>query len=136
MKKILRAVLIIVVAFFVIDFFLSDPSHVPEDKREYTQVTVDALYEELNDNELRAQDKYEDTYAAVTGKLSVIDSEYIGIYTTEYESLSGVHCIFTSDEQRDAVKEYSKGDTITVKGKLSDVGGTFGYKLIIDSIED
>ncbi len=136
MKKVLCVILILVVAFFVVDFFLSDPSYVPEDEREYIKVTVDELYEELNDNELRAQDKYEDTYAAVTGKLSVIDPEYIGIYTTEYDSLNGVHCIFTSDEQRDAVQEYSKGDTITVKGKLSDVGGTFGYKLTIDSIED
>lgn len=135
MKKVLKVVLILVVAFFVVDFFLSDPSYVPKDEREYTEVTVDELYEELNDNALRAEDTYKDAYVAVTGKLNVIDSEYIGLYPLEYESLDGVHCIFTDDDQREKVKDYSKGDTITVKGKITDVGDVFSYKLTIDSIE-
>ena len=135
LKKIFIGFLVIIAAFFVIDFFLGDPDYVPEEDREYIEVTVDDLYAELSDNELRAEDEYEGTYATVTGRLRVIDSDYIGLYPLEYDSLDGVHCIFMNDEQRDKVKEFSKDDTVTVKGKLSDVGGTFGFKLTIDSIE-
>lgn len=128
-------VLVIVLVFFVVDFVLSDPDYVPENERIYTEVTVDQLYEELSDNTLRAEDEYENTYAAVTGLLRVIESDYISIYPLEYESLDAVHCLFTDDEQRERIMECSKGDTITVKGQLYDVGGTFGYKMRIDSIE-
>ncbi len=137
MKKILSAILIIVVVFFIVDFLLSDPSYVPEDEREYTEVTVDQLYEELSDNALKAKDTYTDAYVSVRGKLRVIDSdgESVTIYPIEYDSLDGIQCILSNDEQREAVKEHTKGDVITVKGKITEVDDTFPYKINVDSIE-
>lgn len=137
LKGALKVVLILVVAFFVLDFFLGDPNYVPEDKREYTEVTVDQLYEELSDNALKAKDTYTDAYVAVKGRMRVIDSdgESVTIYPLEYDSLDGIHCNLSSDEQREAVKSHSKGDIVTVKGRITEVDGTWPYKIYVDSIE-
>ena len=137
LKGALKAVLILVVAFFVLDFFLGDPSYVPKDEREYTEVTVDQLYKELDDNPLTAKDTYTDAYVAVKGKMSVIDSdgESVAIFPIEYDSIEGIHCILSSDEQREAVKGHSTGDIVTVKGKITEVDGTWPYKVYVDGIE-
>ena len=39
------------------------------------------------------------------------------------------------DEQLDKLKKMSKGDKITVNGKITDVGEVLGYYLDIDSIK-
>lgn len=141
MKKLLKAALLVilglVLAFFVLDFFLHDPTYVPEDEREYAEVTVDQLYEELSENALKAKDTYTDAYVAVKGKMRVIDSdgESISIYPIEYESIDGIYCILSSDEQREAIKSHSKGDIVTVKGKITEVDDIFPYKISVDSIE-
>ena len=44
-------------------------------------------------------------------------------------------CYIESDEQLKQVKNYSTGDTITVKGKITEVGEVMGYSLDIDKIE-
>ena len=135
--RMLRAIAIVIAVFLVLDFFLHDPTYVPEDEREYAEVTVDQLYEELNDNALKAKDTYTGAYVAVKGKMRVIDSdgESISIYPIEYESIDGIYCILSSDEQREAVKSHSKGDIVTVKGKITKVGDMFPYKMSVDSIE-
>lgn len=109
---------------------------VPED-REYTEVTVDQLFEEFNDNPLKAKDTYTDAFVALKGCVRVIDSdgESITLYPIEYESIDGVNCTLKSDEQREVIKEHSKGDIITVKGKITEVDGIWAYTLDIDSIE-
>ena len=123
--------------FLVLDFFFSDPNYVPESEREYTEVTVDQLYEELSDNALKAKDTYTDAYVAVKGKMRVIDSDgtSVAIYPIESESLEGIECVLTSDEQREAVKSHSKGDIVTVKGRITEVDDIFPYKMSVDSIE-
>lgn len=72
-----------------------------------------------------------------TGKLSVIDSngKYISIMPDDPFAILGVQCYIKSDEQKDAIKAKSIGDTIIVKGKCKDVGEVLGYSLDIDSVE-
>jgi hypothetical protein len=116
--------------------FMSTPTEPPAD-REYTAVTVDQLYEELDKNPLRAKDTYTDMYVALTGWMRVIDSdgESVSLYPLEYETLDGIICKLTNDEQREKIKEYSEGDTVTVKGQITEVDGVFRYKVVVDSIE-
>ena len=120
-------------------WLLSEPAdhdgNAPRSDVEYAEVTVDELFEEINTNPLRAEDKYNDQYVAVTGVLRVIDDDSIGLYPLGYESIDGVHCVLVYDDQREKLKEYSKGDTITVKGKIREVGDVFLYKMTIDCIE-
>ena len=129
----------IILALLIIGFWrlvMSTPTEPPAD-REYTAVTVDQLYEELDKNPLRAKDTYTDMYVELTGWMRVIDSdgESVSLYPLEYETLDGITCKLMNDEQREKIKEYSEGDTVTVKGQITEVDGVFPYKVIVDSIE-
>jgi ribosomal protein L40E len=134
-KRVWFWLLVAVLLFILIP---SKPEEAPKEEIEYTAVTVDQLYSDLEDNALKAEDTYQGAYVAVEGRMTVIDSdgEYIGLYPLNDEiSLSGVHCRITSDDQKEAIKEHSKGDTIVVKGKITDIGEITGYSMNIDSIE-
>ena len=93
----------------------------------YTAVTVDKLFEDLEANALLAEDTYKGKYFAVTGKLGIIETDYIGILEINDEySLDMVYCYFTDEEQKNVIKTMDKGDIITVKGKIKDIKETFG----------
>lgn len=104
---------------------------------EYTAYTVDEMMADLKSNAMNASDKYKGQYLEITGKLSVIDSngKYISVNPDDQFAILGVQCYIKSDEQKDAIKTKSIGDSITVKGKCKDVGEVLGYSLDIDSVE-
>lgn len=116
--------------------WLTSDTEPPVD-REYTAVTVDQLYDELDNNPLKAKDTYTDAYVELTGCVRVIASDggSISLYPLEYETLDGINCKLMSDEQREKIKELSIGDTITVKGKITEVDDVFRYEMNIDSIK-
>lgn len=108
----------------------STASSVPE--IEYTAYTVTELSKDLDDNALKAADKYKGQYVELTGRLSVIDSDgkYISIVDSEDEwALLGVQCYIKNDEQKQAVTDMSIGDEIVVKGKITNVGEVMSYTL-------
>lgn len=103
----------------------------------YTTCTVDEMVTLLNENALKAENEYQDKYVEVTGRLSTIDSDgnYIALYPVNDEwAFTGVSCYIQNDEQLDKVMEMKVGDTITLKGQITDVGEVLGYYLDIDSI--
>ena len=109
-----------------------------EPEIEYTEYTVNKLISDLEKNAAKAQDKYEGKYVELTGELSVIDSDgkYIALHSDEnIFTLADVQCYIKGDEQLDKVKEMEIGDTVTVKGKITDVGEIMGYELKVDSIK-
>ena len=116
------------------------PSKVEEKEPEieYTEYTVNKLISDLEKNAAKAQDKYEGKYVELTGELSVIDSDgkYIALHSDDtIFTLVNVQCYIKGDEQLDKVKEMEIGDTVTVKGKITDVGEIMGYELKVDSIK-
>ena len=107
----------------------------------YTAYSVSELMDDLNTNAMNASDKYKNQYVELTGKLNVIDSnidsdgKYISILPTDDEfAIIGVQCYFQSDEQKSAVKSAAIGDTLVVKGKITDVGEVLGYSLNMDEV--
>ncbi len=104
---------------------------------EYTPCNINDMMQELNDNAMSASDKYKDQYLEVTGTLSNIDSDgkYISLLPDDDFAVTGIQCYIKNDEQKQAVANMSKGDTVTLKGKCTSVGEVFGYSLDIDSIE-
>ena len=105
---------------------------------EYTACTVDEMVALLEENALSASDTYKDQYVEVTGRLDVIDSNgsYISIYPINNEfSLTGVQCKIKTDEQLDTVKSLTKGQNVTIQGKVTDVGEVLGYTMDIDAIK-
>ena len=105
---------------------------------EYAEVTTDELSDALDKNAMNASDTYKGKYFAVTGRLSNIDSngKYISLVDVNDElSFNVIQCYIKNDEQLEKVKQMSIDDTVTVKGKITDVGEVLGYYMDIDSIE-
>jgi len=103
---------------------------------EYVEYHVNALMAELEQNALKAKNDHDEQYVSLTCRLSNIDSsgDYINIMPTDNEwAIVGVQCYIQSEEQLAAVMEMTIGDTIVVKGKITDVGEVLGYSLKIDS---
>lgn len=104
---------------------------------EYLAVDIDKLEEALENNAAAAKDTYNGKYLEITGRLGTIDSDlkYISLLSTTDEwDLIGVHCTIKNSEQREVIKKLSKGDTIIVKGRITDVGEVLGYYLDIDKV--
>lgn len=108
-------------------------------KIEYTAYTVDDLVNDLDDNAMNAEDKYADQYIEVTGKLSNIDSDgaYISLEPLSEDNFTfiSVSCYIKNDDQKDVIKSVSTGDTLVIKGKVTDIGEVLGYSIDIDSID-
>lgn len=105
---------------------------------EYQDVSVEALFDELENNAMNASDTYKNQNLAITGILGTIDSDgsYFALESNNDNYMfQSVTCYIKNDEQLEKIKTLSKGDEITVKGKVTDVGEVFGYYLNTDSIE-
>lgn len=103
---------------------------------EYISVTATELSDALSNNAMKAQNDYKDKYLEITGKLGNIDSDgkYIGIDSDKDFDLTYIQCYIKSDEQKEAIINMSKGDSITVKGYCKDIGEVLGYQIDIDEI--
>ncbi len=104
---------------------------------EYTVVSVNDMMDDLNNNAMGASDKYKGQYLEITGKLTNIDAsgKYINLMADGDFEIIGVQCNIKNDEQKSKVASLTKGDTVTLKGKCTDVGEVLGYSLDIDEIE-
>lgn len=134
-KRVWFWVLVVIVAFLL--WPTGDGEESTQQPVEYTSVTAEEMYDELYENAARAEEKYNDAYVAVTGELSTIDSDgsYISLVPEEHP-LDSVMCYLKNDEQREIVKGLTRGDVITVKGQIKDVGEVMGYSMNVDSIGD
>lgn len=109
-----------------------------KEKIKYKAYDVGELMDDLESNAAAAQDKYKGKYVKLTGRLGNIDSncDYIDIYDANDEfAFTGVQCYTKNDKQKKKIKKMKKGDTIIVKGKITDVGEILGYSLDIKSLK-
>jgi hypothetical protein len=105
---------------------------------EYTKYKVSELMDDLNTNAMKAEKKYTDQYVEITGKLFNIDSDgkYIDLGPSKDDyTIIGVQCYIQSDDQTNKIIEMKKGQEVTLKGKITQVGEVLGYSLDIDDIE-
>ena len=110
-----------------------------ETKKEvvYEKITAKKLLDDLKNNALKAEQTHNKKEYEITGKISVIDAQgkYISIEPVGDDFvLTGIQAYIKNDEQKQVVSELSKGDKITVKGKIKDVGEVMGYTVDIDEI--
>lgn len=104
---------------------------------EYTSVSVNDMMDTLNNNAMGASDKYKGKYLEITGKLTNIDAagKYIDLMADGDFEIIGVQCYIKNDDQKAKITSMSKGDTVTLKGKCTDVGEVLGYSFDITEIE-
>ena len=100
----------------------------------YQKVSPQDLEKELKMNAARAQQQYSDMYIEFDGKLGTIDAygEYFAIVEERF-SLSKIHCSIKNEQQKQVLISKNKGDTVHVKGKITQIGEIMGYS--IDVIE-
>ena len=109
----------------------------PQEEISYTKVSVSQMMNDLETNAMNASDTYKDQYLEITGRLANIDSsgKYISLLPEDEEyAIIGVQCYIQNDEQKTTVSSLSTGQTVTVRGKCTDVGEVLGYSFDIDSI--
>ena len=105
----------------------------------YEKVTAKQLVSDLEGNAMKAANTYKGKDYEITGVLGNIDAQgdYITIEpSSDSLTITGVQAFIKSDEQKKVVAELSKGDKITVKGKIKDVGEVLGYSVDIDEISN
>jgi RNA polymerase subunit RPABC4/transcription elongation factor Spt4 len=108
-----------------------------EQKPDPIVVDVDTLMDTLKANALNASNTYKGAYVEVTGRLSTIDSsgKYFSILPFNDDwAFVGVQCFITK-EQQDIVAGFTKDQSVTVIGTITDVGEVLGYSLKVESIE-
>ncbi len=112
------------------DLKIKDPSI------KYESYTVETLMADLDNNALNAKEKYLDKYVAITGRVDNIDDngDFWLMPGDNPYAFQGVMCDLENKEQKEQVSKLSKGDIITVRGKISLVGDFIGYSLDVYKI--
>ncbi len=105
----------------------------------YEKVDLRTMMDELDDNALKAETKYQNKYIEVTGKISNFDSDgsYISIEPVNADAwnFDNMMCYIKSDQQRQYLLNKSKGDTVTIKGKVKSIGEVLGYSVDIKEVK-
>lgn len=107
---------------------------------QYEQVNLQDMLDELDANAMRAEEKYQDKYVEITGKITLFDSDgkYIAIEPCEASGLSldSVKCNLTDPTHKTFLLEKSVGDVVTIRGKVVSIGEVMGYSVKIAEISD
>ena len=106
----------------------------------YTKVSIKDMLTELDANALRAEEKYQDQYLEITGKITNFDSDgkYITIAPIDSPNWtwSTIHCSLTDSSQKTFLLEKNVGDVITIRCKVTSIGEVLGYSVRIIEIFD
>lgn len=104
----------------------------------YEKVDLQTMFDDLGNNAMSAEQKYQNKYIEVEGKISNFDSdgEYISIEAISAGSfnLDTMMCYIKNDSQRQFIMQKSKGDTVTIKCKVKSIGEVLGYSVNINEI--
>lgn len=104
----------------------------------YEKVDLKSMVNDLKTNALKAEKTYQDKYVEVTGKITNFDSDgsYIDIKPTDADDFdfTNIQCYIKNDKQKEFLLEKAKGDTITVKGKITSIGEFLGYSIDIAEV--
>ncbi len=109
-----------------------------ESNTQYQEVDLQSMIDDLKNNALRAEAKYQNAYVEFTGKIASFDSD--GAYITvepinaDAWNFDTVMCYIKNTDQKNFLLEKSVGDQVTIKGKIFSIGEVLGYSLNIDSV--
>lgn len=99
---------------------------------EFLAYTADELLEDLDQNALRAERKYQDQYIQLTGKICGFDSDgsYFSLDGISYDGYSSsITCNITSEEQLNILLDKNEGDIITIQCKVTTIGESWSYSV-------
>ena len=93
------------------------------------------MIEDLEANALNAAQTYKGKRVVVTGTVGNIDAsgDYFSLEGTDDFSFTFVQ-IYINDDQVATVSGYTKGQDVTVTGKVTNVGEIIGYSIDAESL--
>lgn len=106
-------------------------------KIKWLKRSVSKMVDELESNAMRAEKTYKDKYVKVTGRINTIDNsgDSFTLYPSNDEwALQNILCSVDLEPIKEKLINYSKGDIVTVKGKIALVGETLGYSMKVYGI--
>ncbi len=105
----------------------------------YETIDLRTMVDDLNDNALKAEQTYKNKYVEITGQISNFDSDgkYISIDPVDKDAFdfTNITCYIKSKEQKEKLLNMSKGDQITIRGKIFSIGELLGYSINIIEVE-
>lgn len=105
---------------------------------EYTTVEIDTLLDELSANAYNAQQKWKGKHVAIeNGIVSTIDAsgKYFAIESTDDSYfLESIRVDIPENIRSEVMSSISDGASVTVKGKITDVGEIMGYSVDADDV--
>ena len=105
---------------------------------DYAEADIDVLINDVKNNAAKANKNYKGKNVKIIGgRVSNIESEgrYIVIEGSDQFSLLHVQCYPQNKDVKAAMIELNKDQTVTVYGKIKDVGEIMGYSLDLVKIE-
>ena len=102
------------------------------------RVSADELINLLNDNALKASNQYKGKNIQLTGKITNIDAsgDYFSLGPLKDNfSFYNINCQI-EDKHIAQVINFSKGQIVTLNGKVSRIGEIIGYIIDVDTIEN
>ena len=96
------------------------------------------MLDDLENNAMKAEKTYQDKKIEITGKIANFDSDgsYITIEPVDGEfTWTTVMCYIKNKAQEEFLLSKSKGDTVTIKGKIKSIGEVLGYSIDIAEVQ-
>ena len=91
-------------------------------KEETIKVSVDDLVNLYNENEVKADKTYKGKLIEITGKVDdigvILSSTFVTLQTSDEYAISRPQCTFDKQEEIDKIADLSKGDTVTIIGRV------------------
>lgn len=104
----------------------------------YEVVDLQAMFDELDGNAMKAESAYQDKYIEFQCKIANFDSDgrYIGVEPVNASewNFSTAMCYIKDDAQKSFLIEKNVGDTITIKGQVKEIGEVLGYSIDIKEV--
>ena len=116
----------------------SSSKQVQEAPKNYAEADIDVLLGDAKNNAAKANRDYNGKYVKIVGGYVFnveSNARYIQIEGSDPYTLIHVTCNPKDSKVKDAMINLSKGQQVTVYGKITDVGEIMGYQLDMDKVE-
>lgn len=104
----------------------------------YEAVDLQTMFDDLSNNAMKAENKYQKKYIEFECKISSFDSDgsYISVEPVGADewNFTTAMCYIKNDSQKEFLVEKNVGDTLTIRGRVKSIGEVFGYSIDINEV--
>ena len=105
----------------------------------YEKVDLRTMVDDLSENAMKAENKYQDKYVEIKGRITNFDSDgsYISIEPVNADAwdFTSITCRVKNETHKQVLMNKSVDDTVTIKGKITSIGEFLGYDINIEEIK-